>query len=1017
MDGPNVLNQTLQSTHFCWSQLVALVMLMFPTFGHVQRSPCAGRRVQESVVSHLAPVRERPSAPRAGLKRSVLAGLAGLGCRNASRRCGKRHGLQRSAALSVEPTMKFEEWRGHQIRCITAAGDGSKQIQIVLVHGFGGSIEYWRRLFPALSEEGYTVHAFDLLGLGLSEKPQMEYSIELWAEQVKDFLTKLGTENAVTAANFGSAPDRSIVCGPGDTGAMSWVGSVCSPSRSTKLAEYAASVASRSDKNNVARGLLFPMYVVAVDLMLRFSDVRPHEELLAEGLLTVFVEAIGQAIFVSHQWLSAKHPDPKGLQFRVLQDALRNILSGASKISIDVSTEIFFGRPAINSAAKMRSTPLFLWYDYFSCPQQPESKKLREDAIQSIPEYIAKCEHFMVLTPPLNHVEQAEMLSRYSWSERGWCRAERMARELSSAEGLVILVQNSTQQTLLPQYESVLYSPGKGHFTVENDREKIAVVTKKMVLKKLMGYLERGDLHNYRFFLNQQPIRLHSLPAKPWNNLVPDFQTEIDPAVDPKGFALAIFMHQNGFLSITEYDEGGWSPLCFAAMNGDPVLVSALLEKKASPNDATKKSKLLAHMPNQMTVLGLATCFRNNEALSVLLEAKAQVNGRDARGDGALHWACVSDNAEGVRILLEAGHDPFMLAGPGASPWATACSTGSIRAAKELLHSVKGLDLRHSFFWCLMFHGGSKAMVNTLIDSGADMDERYYTDFTNPAMWMVLRMYSLKHYWSPSRLTLLAHHHFGATPLMFSVMNGHFEAAIVLVKAGARLDLRNARGKTACDLARDMQAPSDLVVLVGNSFGSLISLLAASEQRPKGIVMLNCAVGMNNKNMFFAKLALGLVDLIFRSPILDAAFKSFANKEQVSALLKNLYPTNPAAVDDELAEGFVQPSKTPGALDVLRQIYTGNPGPTPMEILDGGRMADLPMKVIWGDQDTLTPIKGDVGSFLTELAKERSSIDFEIISAGHLPHDENPEAVNKAVLTWLAKEPWRRGRVEPAEVL
>ena len=46
------------------------------------------------------------------------------------------------------------------------------------------------------------------------------------------------------------------------------------------------------------------------------------------------------------------------------------------------------------------------------------------------------------------------------------------------------------RQTLLPQYESVLYSPGKGHFTVESDREKIAVVTQKMVLKKLMGYLE-----------------------------------------------------------------------------------------------------------------------------------------------------------------------------------------------------------------------------------------------------------------------------------------------------------------------------------------------------------------------------------------------------------------------------------------------------------------------------------------------------------------------------------------------
>jgi len=84
-------------------------------------------------------------------------------------------------------------------------GDGSKNLHIVLVHGFGGSIEYWRRLIPALSTEGYTVHAFDLLGLGLSEKPQIEYSIELWAEQVTDFVKTLGTENVVLVGNsFGS---------------------------------------------------------------------------------------------------------------------------------------------------------------------------------------------------------------------------------------------------------------------------------------------------------------------------------------------------------------------------------------------------------------------------------------------------------------------------------------------------------------------------------------------------------------------------------------------------------------------------------------------------------------------------------------------------------------------------------------------------------------------------------------------------------------------------------------------
>ena len=43
-------------------------------------------------------------------------------------------------------------------------------------------------------------------------------------------------------------------------------------------------------------------------------------------------------------------------------DTQRNILSGASQISTDVSTEVVFGRPCINSAAEMRAKPLYIWY-------------------------------------------------------------------------------------------------------------------------------------------------------------------------------------------------------------------------------------------------------------------------------------------------------------------------------------------------------------------------------------------------------------------------------------------------------------------------------------------------------------------------------------------------------------------------------------------------------------------------------------------------------------------------------
>lgn len=79
---------------------------------------------------------------------------------------------------------------------------------------------------------------------------------------------------------------------------------------------------------------------------------------------------------MNHPWYKQNHPQLEVYEFGltrllsintfflrgVFGPACRNILSGASKISIEVSTEIFFGRPAINSAAKMRSTPLFVWY-------------------------------------------------------------------------------------------------------------------------------------------------------------------------------------------------------------------------------------------------------------------------------------------------------------------------------------------------------------------------------------------------------------------------------------------------------------------------------------------------------------------------------------------------------------------------------------------------------------------------------------------------------------------------------
>ena len=80
----------------------------------------------------------------------------------------------------------------------------------------------------------------------------------------------------------------------------------------------------------------------------------------------------------------------------------------------------------------------------------------------------------------------------------------------------------------------------------------------------------------------------------------------------------------------------------------------------------------------------------------------------------------------------------------------------------------------------------------------------------HPIPWALLKGLGLKHRLSPSALTYLSYHHHGATPLMFSLMAGKFESTLVLLKAGASLELRNSRGKTAQDILEETKAPISL---------------------------------------------------------------------------------------------------------------------------------------------------------------------------------------------------------------
>ena len=54
------------------------------------------------------------------------------------------------------------------------------------------------------------------------------------------------------------------------------------------------------------------MYVILTDVLFKMTRFQKHEELKAEGGLVLFTSALGNAIFVSHEWAGEAHPDPTG---------------------------------------------------------------------------------------------------------------------------------------------------------------------------------------------------------------------------------------------------------------------------------------------------------------------------------------------------------------------------------------------------------------------------------------------------------------------------------------------------------------------------------------------------------------------------------------------------------------------------------------------------------------------------------------------------------------------------------
>jgi pimeloyl-ACP methyl ester carboxylesterase len=101
-------------------------------------------------------------------------------------------------------------------------------------------------------------------------------------------------------------------------------------------------------------------------------------------------------------------------------------------------------------------------------------------------------------------------------------------------------------------------------------------------------------------------------------------------------------------------------------------------------------------------------------------------------------------------------------------------------------------------------------------------------------------------------------------------------------------------------------------------------------------------------------------------------------------------------VDEELVQAILRPSRDPGAFGVFRTVFD-IPRGQPLDELFA--QLGCPLLLLWGIRDPWINAPGRRAAFQRHAPARTSEV---VLEAGHCPHDEVPDQVNRELLGWLA---------------
>eukprot|EP00128_Syssomonas_multiformis_P012289 Colp12_sorted_trinity150504_noHs@22058 len=322
------------------------------------------------------------------------------------------------------------------------------------------------------------------------------------------------------------------------------------------------------------------------------------------------------------------------------------------------------------------------------------------------------------------------------------------------------------------------------------------------------------------------------------------------------------------------------SPLFIAAYKGHAKVITALLQSPLSrlmvnsgycPDDWT--AMLMMRDPEAchfLSVVGfsplLAACYNGHVAAAVaLLEGGANVNftptKKDTRfnseniGLTALHIACKKGNAELVGHLLRAGASIDALA-ENYTPLVYAVGSGNLAVVSALISAGANVSLGNPSPLAMAMTG-SPAIVNALIAAGADVCAYPYGSSPPIALAVSAKNVAVVN----TLLAAGADIHVIMPPENLSLLHiaaGTGSAAIteILLRAGARADLKNKRGAEPLVMACVRDDSAEVVRLLldaGSSPNtrfedtSVLELAVAQRRTAIAEVLLHRGADVNGK--------------------------------------------------------------------------------------------------------------------------------------------------------------------------